>query len=72
MLLQFHRHVAIFRFSSDSPPTPTCRIRREIVIEKGEASSRELNVTGQREASMENAYESTHFKVKVTVLKTII
>lgn len=72
MLLQFHRLVAIFRFSSDSPPAPMCRLRREIVIEKGGASSHELNVTSQREASMENAYGSTHFKVKVTVLKTII
>ncbi len=72
MLLQFHRPVTIFRFSSDSPLTPTFWMRREIVIEKSGASSRELNVTVQGEASFENAYESTHFKVKVTVLKTMV
>jgi hypothetical protein len=47
-------------------------MRREIVFKKGEASSFELNETGQGEASMENAYESIRFKVKVTVLKTIV
>ena len=29
-----YRHVAIFRNSDDSPPTPTYGVKRDIVIEK--------------------------------------